>query len=204
MPPRALFVDFGRVLYRTPDPEQMAALLRRLGIRDPGPLGVMHLSPRESQIVMDIMTGATPEQQVWAELSRSWRVHPLLIRLLRSTSYNRRRLDRPLIAAIQSLRPRVRTAILTNAGSEFRATFVRAFALDRLVDRVIISAEERLAKPDPAIFYLAAEQMGCRPEDAVFVDDMPENVEGAREAGMTAFVHTHTAETLATLRQLFS
>ncbi len=42
-------------------------------------------------------------------------------------------------------------------------------------------------KPDPRIFHLAAERMGVRPADALYVGDIFEiDVEGARAAGMHA------------------
>ncbi len=54
--------------------------------------------------------------------------------------------------------------------------------LDGLVDAGV----DGVRKPDAAAYELIARRLGVRPEDAVFVDDQPTNVLGARRAGMHA------------------
>lgn len=72
---------------------------------------------------------------------------------------------------------------ITNFGAEFWAQFRPTEPLlDRFAD-IVVSGEERLAKPDPAIFALAAERFGHAPEAMLFVDDNLANVEAARTLG---------------------
>jgi putative hydrolase of the HAD superfamily len=52
------------------------------------------------------------------------------------------------------------------------------------VDAVVSSAEAGASKPDPAIFRLALERLGVRPERALHVGDSPADEAGARAAGM--------------------
>ena len=55
------------------------------------------------------------------------------------------------------------------------------------VDAVVISAEVGVAKPDPAIFRIALEQLGAKANDAVHVGDSVEHdIAGARAAGLEA------------------
>ncbi len=54
----------------------------------------------------------------------------------------------------------------------------------------VISARERMMKPDPEIFEFACERFGVSPAACLFVDDNPDNVEGARVAGLGAFRFT--------------
>ena len=51
----------------------------------------------------------------------------------------------------------------------------------------VVSADEGLIKPDPAIFHLALERTGMAPEDLLFVDDSPANIAAARTLGF----HVH-------------
>jgi 2-haloacid dehalogenase len=60
---------------------------------------------------------------------------------------------------------------------------------------IVVSGEERLLKPDPAIYYRALDRFGVKPEAALFIDDRLINVEGARAVGMAAHLFT-TAEDL--------
>ncbi len=201
-PIRAVFSDFGGVLYHMPDPRRMLRWLRFFGVRDPGPISMALASPLESTLVMDLMTGRLAESELWERLARDLRVRPAFLSYFRRRGLSPNRLDLPLLAYISGLRPRYRTAILTNAGSDFRATFVQAYALEQYVEQVIISAEEGLAKPDPRFYLLAAERFGVRPEEAVFVDDLPENIEAARKVGMRAFLHESSETTLRMLKEI--
>ena len=49
----------------------------------------------------------------------------------------------------------------------------------------MISAEEQIAKPDPAIYLRTCRRLGPMPAECLFIDDVPANVDGARRAGFT-------------------
>jgi HAD superfamily hydrolase (TIGR01509 family) len=48
---------------------------------------------------------------------------------------------------------------------------------------VVVSAEERLIKQDPAIYRLAAARAGQAPDQILFVDDNAANIAAARDLG---------------------
>lgn len=60
--------------------------------------------------------------------------------------------------------------------------------------RVLCSAQFKLGKPDPRAFLLCLEALGTSPADCFFIDDKPENPEGARAAGLSA--HHYLNDTL--------
>ena len=78
------------------------------------------------------------------------------------------------------------TAILSNLprplGEKLRAT---PGLLDPF-DHLTFSYEWNMVKPAPAIYQHAVEGLGVAPHQALFLDDKPENVEGARTAGLFA------------------
>ncbi|WP_404366445.1 HAD family hydrolase [Sphingomonas sp. MMS24-J45] len=55
---------------------------------------------------------------------------------------------------------------------------------------IIVSGDELLTKPDPAIYHLALDRFGLRATDCVFVDDRADNVAGAQSVGMEALLFT--------------
>ena len=59
-------------------------------------------------------------------------------------------------------------------------------------DRFVFSPRLKLAKPDPEICRRATELLGTQPQNAVFVDDLLENVIAARGVGMRAFQYIDT------------
>lgn len=77
-----------------------------------------------------------------------------------------------------------RLYVLSNFGAEFfAATRARIPFLEEF-DGLMISGEVRLLKPDPAIYLLLLHKFGLDPARTLFVDDRPENIEGARAVGI--------------------
>ncbi|HEY8563914.1 MAG TPA: HAD family phosphatase [Beijerinckiaceae bacterium] len=76
-------------------------------------------------------------------------------------------------------------AITNFAGDLFRETQDR-FPFLKSFDGVVVSGDEGLLKPDPAIYRLFLARFGLRAEACLFIDDSPANVAGARDVGMTA------------------
>jgi putative hydrolase of the HAD superfamily len=56
----------------------------------------------------------------------------------------------------------------------------------KLFDVIVDASLTGVMKPDPAAFRGGIEALGLPAEQIVFLDDMPWNVDGARQAGMTA------------------
>jgi len=48
----------------------------------------------------------------------------------------------------------------------------------------VVSGQERVMKPDARIFQMLCDRAGIAPSDAIFIDDGPHNVDGARAVGM--------------------
>ncbi len=55
-----------------------------------------------------------------------------------------------------------------------------------LLDGGVFSCEEKLIKPDHAIYERIIEKYNLKPEECVFIDDSERNVIGARECGLYA------------------
>jgi len=72
-----------------------------------------------------------------------------------------------------------------------------------LVDEVevqIWSCEHGVVKPDPAIYRLCLDALGYEPHRVLFFDDRPNNVEGARLAGMKAHLFESVEQAAAIVR----
>jgi epoxide hydrolase-like predicted phosphatase len=64
-----------------------------------------------------------------------------------------------------------------------------------LFEQVICSGDQGVAKPDPALFYMALNRLGVTASEAVFIDDTVEHVIAAQGLGMRSLLFT-TAEKL--------
>lgn len=90
---------------------------------------------------------------------------------------------------------------ITNFSGEFFAPFRAGEAA--LFDRfrgIVVSGDEGVVKPDPAIYRLALDRFGVTASACVFVDDRAENVAGAEAAGMTGVLFEGAEALRETLR----
>jgi HAD superfamily hydrolase (TIGR01509 family) len=168
-----------------------------MGLKDDPFIAAILSSPEESEYVNDVMVGKISESEVWEMVARRWKISPALFQRFRRGALSSRRWNKELARFVESLRPRYKTAILSNAGSEARQTFGETYKIDRLVDDLIISAEEKIAKPDARIYRIAVDRLGVQPQEAVFVDDLLPNVEAARQFGMQVVHFLNTAQAIA-------
>lgn len=89
---------------------------------------------------------------------------------------------------------------LTNWSHELYPHAPERFEVLSLLDDVVVSGTEGVAKPDPRIFQIAVERTGLPAERLVFVDDKELNVEAARTAGLDGVVFTGADELRVALR----
>ena len=101
-----------------------------------------------------------------------------------------------VLAMAKQAARKARVAILTNNNllllDNLAAICPPLFPLFQ--QRVFCSAQFKLGKPDPKVFLLCLEALGTSPADCFFIDDKPENPEGARAAGLSA--HHYLNDTL--------
>lgn len=81
---------------------------------------------------------------------------------------------------------RVPLYALTNFGAEFFAGFRPLEPIFELFDDIVVSGEEKVAKPDPRIYEISEKRFGHEPQALYFIDDNPANVAAARERGWQA------------------
>lgn len=78
--------------------------------------------------------------------------------------------------------------VLSNVGYRFREYTYKIRNFDRF-DGAVISAEEKMVKPAVELFNRLADRYQLNPEETVFVDDLPANVQGALNAGWHGFCY---------------
>jgi HAD superfamily hydrolase (TIGR01509 family) len=104
------------------------------------------------------------------------------------------KVDLDMVALIRRLRGRTRLGLLTNAMAPFVRGIIDAHDLEPLFDEIIVSAECRMAKPDPAIFRAMLAKLDVAAADAVMVDDNADNIAAAAALGMQTVLFTSYAD----------
>ncbi len=84
---------------------------------------------------------------------------------------------------------------LTNWSAETFGFAQRRFEFLNKFKGILVSGEIAMAKPDTRIFRHFLELYGLQAQQCLFIDDVAENIAGAREVGIEA-VHFRDAQTL--------
>jgi 2-haloacid dehalogenase len=81
---------------------------------------------------------------------------------------------------------------LTNWSMELFPVARGRFEFLDLFEDIVMSGEEGVGKPDPAIFEILRKRIGHQLHDCVFIDDSQPNIEAAGKAGLDAILFTDT------------
>lgn len=77
--------------------------------------------------------------------------------------------------------------LLSNAASTLNIYFTRIPGAEHFSGK-IVSADEKLLKPEHEIFELMYERFSLKPEECLFIDDSPANIDSAQCTGMDGIV----------------
>jgi putative hydrolase of the HAD superfamily len=114
------------------------------------------------------------------------KLHPVLFRRLWCDMF---RVDMKLVAIGEALSARYGVWLASNTSRAHYEWILERFPRIRFYRDAALSYELGLMKPDAAYYETALEKFGIEGESAVFIDDLPENVEGAVAAGMKGIVY---------------
>jgi len=101
------------------------------------------------------------------------------------------------------LKPRYKIGIISNAVADWIAEILEADDI-KLFDDIVISYKAGVNKPNPAIYRLALEHLGAKPEEAVFIDDIEAYCEAAQAVGMQAIFYEDFEQMGSELEKLLS
>ncbi len=97
-----------------------------------------------------------------------------------------------------------RIYILSNYGKRSFEINSPRYRFLSLADGQLISYEVQHVKPEPEIYRLLCARCGIRPEESVFIDDVPANIEAARALGFAGLVFDGYETTSARLEPLLA
>jgi epoxide hydrolase-like predicted phosphatase len=192
---RAVVFDIGGVLEITPPLGVSEHWEARLGLRPGG----LRERLREVRAAGEVGTISEPEAnrrtgellglddaQVHAFMADVWREYLGTLNV-------------ELAEYFGGLRPRYRTAMLSNSFVGARGREQRRYRFGELADLIVYSHEVGMSKPDPRIYLLTCERLGVRPAETVFLDDAELAVDGARAVGMQALLFEDNAQAIAAI-----
>jgi epoxide hydrolase-like predicted phosphatase len=105
-------------------------------------------------------------------------------------------IDQELLGFAESLKPKLKIGLLSNAWVDSRKRLGALFHFIEIFDVSIFSAEVKERKPEPEIYRIMLDRLEVKPEESIFIDDFPENIEGAKKLGITTILFKNTKDTI--------
>ena len=195
---KAIIWDTGGVLLQEMDP----APRRELAVEYQLDLGKLNESVFLSESVRLAGLGTITEEELWNYVAQTHGIPPQDLRQFQERFWSGNRIDPMLNAFIGALKQHYQTALLSNAWSNTRRILDEYYDCLGLFNQVIISAEVKMSKPDPAIYQAMIKLLGVRPQQAIFVDDLQENIDAANELGIHGIRFTDTQQAIADVKKL--
>lgn len=112
--------------------------------------------------------------------------------------------NEPLFDYIKNqLKPSYKIAVLSNASANWLPDLFSSEQI-KLIDQAVLSYEAGVVKPDPRSFEVAAEKLGVKPEECVFIDDQERYARAATGVGMKAVWYRDFGQMKADLEKILA
>lgn len=182
----AVVFDYGRVLSHSPTDAELREFAALVGVSEP-PFYQLYSDTRD-----EYDCGRQDYHQHWQRFAKAASVKLTADQVERIIEFESKIWMRVNVQALELARDikaaGVRTAILSNMPPDLLIDMRRNFDWLNEFEVQIWSCEHGVVKPDEKIYRLCLNAIGCEPQRALFFDDRPRNVEGARRAGMEAHI----------------
>jgi len=197
---RAVFWDLGGVLVRTEDHATRENLAIRFGISRTELENLVFADDSGHRAAL----GEIKAEQHWQNLCSILGLSIEEMVVFQRDFWGGDRLDNTLIEYIRVLRTRHKIGLISNAFSDLRQMITNVWNIEDAFDDMTISSEIGIMKPDPRIFQTALERLEVHPQESIFIDDFPHNVDGARNINMRAIHFQTRDQTLLELENLIN
>jgi putative hydrolase of the HAD superfamily len=191
--PAGLLLDIGGVVHNTG-----VRMVERLARREPAMRPVIEeiggIASDRDELWQRMLRRQVTERDYWAQraaelgaaVGETWDTRALMDRFYQLPEHEW--LCAPTIELMTDAKAAgLRVGALTNDMTAFHGPeWVARQEHLKLFDVIVDASLTGVMKPDPRAFRGGAEALGLPAEQIVFLDDMPWNTEGARQAGMTA------------------
>ncbi len=198
---KALILDFGGVLVTMPDDSPSARRLAvQLGLQPAQLTDALLGSGDWNRALVGEISAEEFDRRMHARYGLPYDASQpsLIFRWFADETLSHELLD---LAASLRRPPEFQVAVLSNAATDLEQHILRdKLGILHRFDLVVNSAREGVRKPDPAIYHRTLGRLGVAPYEAIFVDDMPENVAAAAGLGIHAIQFRDQSQAVADIR----
>ncbi len=194
----AVVFDFGNVLSLAPL-EHHAAELQRLCEMDRPTFDLEYRRQRP-----DYDRGTIDGREYWSRIMSFGGGVPTVEKLqalIEEDTASWTRINESVVAWAQSLQSGgIRTGILSNMPRDILKGIVDRFEWVDAFEAKIFSCDLGVIKPESEIYRACLDALGLKGSKVLFLDDRPENVEGAKQAGFNTILFRNHSDALKDIR----
>jgi len=197
---RAVLFDLGGVIVRTEFQAPRQKLAERFGM-DYEDIEKIVFGGGPNGSAARASLGQITEEEHWHSVMKALKQPISEYERIRDEFFGGDIVDRELLEFLRSLKPKYKVGLISNAWSGLRAYIEREKFAD-VFDHMTISAEVGAAKPSAKIYQFALDQLKVQPKEAVFVDDVIENIEACEKTGIKGILFKDPDSALQQLKAL--
>jgi len=180
---KAIIVDMGGVILLTKDYSPRRDLAEKLGVS----LHDLEDLFFNSQSAIESELGSFTKHEHWRIVLNHLGVDKSAdIEDIDKAFWGGDYLNQDLIDFVDRLHEKYKLGMISNAFKGVRDYMEQKYQFLNSFDEVVFSYEVGLRKPDVAIYHYMCEKLEVLPQEAIFVDDLLLNVQGAQKAGLKA------------------
>jgi epoxide hydrolase-like predicted phosphatase len=194
---RAVFFDLGGVILRTEYQAPRQHLAEEFGM-DYEDIDKIVFGGGSNGSAARASVGEITEEEHWRNVMKVLKRPATECERIRNEFFAGDVIDHNILNFLRSIKPKYKVGLISNAWSELRSYIEREKFAD-VFQHMTISAEVGAAKPSARIYEFALEQLQVKAKEAVFVDDVRENIEACEKLGMKGI---HFKDTESALKQL--
>jgi len=191
---RAVFFDLGGVILRTEYQAPRQRLAEEFGM-DYDDIDKIVFGGNSAARAS---VGEITEEEHWRNVMKVLKKPAAEYERIRADFFAGDVIDHTILNFLRSIKPKVKVGLISNAWSGLRSYIEREKFAD-VFDHMTISAEVSAVKPSAKIYEFALEQLQVKANEAVFVDDVQENIEACEKLGMQGI---HFKDSESALKQL--
>ncbi len=197
MPIKAIYVDFGGVILTTTSPQPRSTLAAEFGMTESEMVRFVFNCETASLASL----GKISEEDHWLDVTRRLKLPASEMPRIRDTFFGGDELNQDLLQLLRSLRKTHKIGLISNGWDGLRS-WITAHQIDDVFDRMTISCEVGITKPDARIYQIALANFSVNPAEAIFVDDTEKNVTACLALGMHGILFQNSQQVIKDIHRL--
>ena len=186
---KALFFDSGNVLTQEGFVEGIKEYEDKNGIKP----GLLYASAHDPRWWKDFTLGNITEADYLARTAADF-PGQLDISELRKTILSKFVPNREVLNFLDTLKDRFVLGIISNNPKEWFDHFLKNSRHEEIFQVKAVSGYIHIRKPDVKIYEYALKQAGVAGNEAVYIDDRPDRIEGAEQLGMKIIIYKNVEQ----------